>query len=50
MFDDKIVDMESDKKISPIVTDLFSRGRKLNIFLVFISKFYFKVPITMTKH
>ena len=36
--------MESNKKI---VTELFLRGRKLNISLVFISHFYFKVPKTI---
>ena len=30
------VDKLSNKKIDPIVTELFIRGRKLNIFLVFI--------------
>ena len=47
MFDDMIPDMESDKKLSPIVTELFLRGRKLNISFVFISQFYFKVPKTI---
>ena len=37
-------DMKSDKKLSPIVTELFLRGRELNISLVFISQSYFKVP------
>ena len=32
-----IADKLSNKKIDPIVTELFIRGRKLNIFLVFIS-------------
>ena len=36
VFDDMIADMESNKKLSPIVTELFLRGRKLNISLVFI--------------
>ena len=39
--------MESNKKLSPIVTELFSRGRKLNISLVFISQSYFKVLKTI---
>ena len=39
--------LESNKKISPIVTELFLRGRKLNISLVFISQSYFKVPKTI---
>ena len=46
-FDDVIADIESNKKLSPIVTELFLRGRKLNIFLDFISQSYFKVPETM---
>ena len=46
-FDDMIADMESNNKLSPIVPELFLRGRKLNILLVFISQPYFKVPETM---
>ena len=46
VFDDMIADMESNKKLSPIVTELFLRGRKFNISLVFISQSYFKVPKT----
>ena len=42
-----IADMEANKKLIPIVTELFSRGRKLNISLVFISQSYFKVPKTI---
>ena len=38
--------MESNKKLSPIVTELFLRERKLNILLLFISESYFKVPKT----
>ena len=37
VFDDMIADMESNKKLNPIVTELFIRGRKLNILLVFTS-------------
>ena len=44
IFDDMIADMISNKKLSPIVTELFIRGRKVNIFLVFITQSYFKVP------
>ena len=36
-FDDIIADMLSNKKLNPVVTELFIRGRKLNIFLVFIT-------------
>ena len=39
--------MEANKKLSPIVTELFLRGRKLNISFAFISQFYFKVPKTI---
>ena len=37
-------EMEPNKKSSPIVTELFLRGRKLNISLAFVSQFYFKLP------
>ena len=43
VFDDMITDMLSNKNLNPIVTELFIRGRKLNIFLVFIYKSYFTV-------
>ena len=36
VFDDMIGDMLSNKKLNPVVTELFIRGRKLNISLVFI--------------
>ena len=38
-----IGDMLSNKKRNPIVTELFIRGRKLNISLVFIVQSYFAV-------
>ena len=47
VFDYMIVDMESNKKLSPYVIELFLRGRKLNSSLVFISQSYFKVPKTI---
>ena len=37
----------NNNKKSPIVTDLFLRGRKLTILRVFISHFYFKLPKAM---
>ena len=37
------VDMEANKTLSPIVTELFLRKRKLNILFVFISESYFKL-------
>ena len=39
-----IADMLSNKKLNPIVTELFIRGKKLNISLVFITQSYFAVP------
>ena len=44
VFDDMIADMIHDKKLDSIVNELFIRGRKLNITLVFITQTYFKVP------
>ena len=37
VFDDMIADMLINKKLNSIVTELFIRGRKLNISLVFIT-------------
>ena len=39
-----IADMIDNKKLNPIATELFTRGRKLNISIVFITQSYFKVP------
>ena len=39
-----IADMINNKELNSIVTELFIRGRKLNIFLVFIAQSYFQVP------
>ena len=44
VFDDMIADMLSNKKVSPIVTELIVWNRKLIISLVFISRSYFAVP------
>ena len=47
VFDDMIADMinnNNDNKLNPVVTELFIRGRKLNISIVFITQSYFKVP------
>ena len=44
VFDDMIADMLSNKKFNKIVTELFIRGRKLNISIAFISQSYFAVP------
>ena len=43
-FDDMIANTLSNKKFNPVVTELFIRGRKLSISLVFITQSYFAVP------
>ena len=43
-FDDMVANMLSNKKINQVVTELFIRGRKLNISLVFITRSHFSVP------
>ena len=43
-FDDMIADMINNKKLNSKVTELFIRGRKLNMSIVFIKQSYFKVP------
>ena len=42
--DDMIADIINNNKLNSTVTELFIRGRKLNISLVFITQSYFKVP------
>ena len=44
VFDDMIAEMINNKKLNPIVAELFIRGRKINISIVFITQSYFKVP------
>ena len=44
VFDDMIADMINNKKLNPVVTELFIRCRKLNISIVFTILSYFKVP------
>ena len=44
VFDDMIADMINNNKLNPVVTELFIRGRKRNISIVFITQSYFKVP------
>ena len=43
VFHDMIADMINNEKLNPIVTELFIRGRKLNICIVFITQSYVKV-------
>ena len=44
VFDDMITDMLSNKKLNPTVTELFIKGIRLNISLVFITQSYIAVP------
>ena len=44
VFDDVIADMINNKTLNPIVIELFIRGRKINISIVFITQSYFKEP------
>ena len=43
VFDDMVAEIINNKKLNPIVTELFIRGRKLNISIVFITQSYFRV-------
>ena len=40
VFDDMIADMIHNKNLNSVVTELFIRGRKLDISLVFINQSY----------
>ena len=42
-----IADKLTNKKLNPVVTELFITGRKLNISLAFITQSYFAVPINI---
>ena len=44
VFNDMIGDMIHNKKLNSIATELLIIGRKLNIYFVFITQSYFKVP------
>ena len=44
VFDEMIADIMGNKKFQAIIKELFSRCRKLNISLVFITQSYFSVP------
>ena len=41
---DMIADMLSNKKLQPVVTELFVRGRKPNVSLVFFTQSYLATP------
>ena len=49
IFDDMISDMLSNKKKCLVATEIFIRGRKLNISLAFITQSYFAVPKSFKK-
>ena len=42
LFDDMTADTIGNKKLNKVVTELFIKGRKLNISLVFFNQSYFK--------
>ena len=44
VFDGIIADMINNKNLNLVVTELFIRGRKLNISIAFITQCYFRVP------
>ena len=44
IFDDMIANLINNKKLVPVVTELFLRGRKLNITVIFTTQSYLKVP------
>ena len=44
IFGDMIADILSNKKLSPIATGSFIRGKKLGICLALITQSYFSVP------
>ena len=44
VFDDMIADIMTNKKFQSIIKELFTKCRKINISLVFISQSYFSVP------
>ena len=48
VFHNMISDMINSKKLNTVATELFIRGRKLNISIVFITQSYFKVPKDVT--
>ena len=44
VFDHMIADILHNKKLNQVVSEIFIRGRKINISLVFITQFYFAMP------
>ena len=53
VFGNMIADKTGNKKVNSVVTEVFLRGRILDISIVFITQSYFKVPKEVslnTKH
>ena len=53
VFGNVIADMTDNKKVNSVVTEVFLRGRILDVSIVFITQSYFKVPKEVslnTKH
>ena len=48
-FDVMIADMLTNKRLNPVVTELFIKGTKLNISLVFITQYYLLCQNNWTK-
>ena len=44
VFDYMTADMLSNRKLNPIASELFIRGKIINIFLVFVTQPYFAAP------
>ena len=44
LFDDMIADIMTNNKFQVLIKELFIRCRKLNMYLVFITQYYFSVP------
>ena len=44
IFDNMITNMLNNKKLNPVVTELYIRGRKLNISFVFFTQTFFLLP------
>ena len=44
IFDDMVFGIVSDKKLQPLLTELFIGGRKLCISLILVTQLYFAVP------
>ena len=44
VFGDMMADMISNKKLNWVVTEMFIRGRRLKISLVYFTQSYFKLP------